>query len=410
LAETFCVLKLNGGLGTTMGCSGPKSVIEVRGEDTFLDLTVQQIELLSQKTGRKIPLILMNSFNTHKDTLRVITKYEGSSHEVMKGNIKCFNQSRFPRIYKESFVPCASSPKCEDKEQWYPPGHGDTYRAFANCGLLDEMIAAGKKYVFISNVDNLGATPDFRILKHMTDHNIEFAMEVTDKTRADVKGGTLIDYEGRARLLELAQVPPDNVSDFKSIKKFKIFNTNNLWVNLEAMKLVLASGVLKDMDVIVNPKEYGGKPILQLETAVGAAIEFFGTGGKTAIGINVPRSRFLPVKSCSDLFLVQSNIFELQDGGFLQRNQNRIIPEAPLVKLDDVFFKKVQDYMARFRGVPDISELESLTVSGNVWFGKDISLRGSVIIVAHPGGQINIPSGTVLENKVVTGNLRILDH
>ena len=57
--------------------------------------------------------------------------------------------------------------------------------------------------------------------------------------------------------MELAQVPPENVNDFKSIKKFKIFNTNNLWVSLAAMKRVLATGVLRDMDVIVNPKELG---------------------------------------------------------------------------------------------------------------------------------------------------------
>ena len=64
-------------------------------------------------------------------------------------------------------------------------------------------------------------------------------MEVTDKTRADVKGGTLIDYEGKLRLLEIAQVPKDHIEEFKSVKKFKIFNTNNLWIKLDGGNLCL---------------------------------------------------------------------------------------------------------------------------------------------------------------------------
>lgn len=79
-------------------------------------------------------------------------------------------------------------------------------------------------------------------------------MELTDKTRADVKGGTLIQYDGKARLLEIAQVPRKHVDEFKSVKKFKIFNTNNLWVNLKAIDRVVSSGALHHMDVITNMK------------------------------------------------------------------------------------------------------------------------------------------------------------
>ena len=74
---------------------------------------------------------------------------------------------------------------------------------------------------------------DEKILLHMIESNAEFLMEVTDKTKADIKGGTLIDYEGSVRLLEIAQVPSEHVEDFKSVRKFKIFNTNNLWINLK---------------------------------------------------------------------------------------------------------------------------------------------------------------------------------
>ena len=88
----------------------------------------------------------------------------------------------------------------------------------------------------MSNIDNLGATVDLSILKECIQESTEFIMEVTDKTRADVKGGTLINYEGHLRLLEVAQVPPSHLEDFKSVKKFNVFNTNNLWINLNSIK------------------------------------------------------------------------------------------------------------------------------------------------------------------------------
>ncbi len=228
----LAVLKLNGGLGTTMGCVGPKSVIEVRDGMTFLDLSVRQIEHLNSEYNVNVPFILMNSFNTDEDTARVIQKY--ANHNVQ---ILTFNQSRYPRVNKESLLPCPRD-ATSDKGLWYPPGHGDLFDAINNSGLLDRLIAAGKEYLFVSNVDNLGAVVDFNIYQHMIDTQAEFISEVTDKTKADVKGGTLIDYEGTIRLLEIAQVPSDHVEDFKSVKKFKIFNTNNLWLNIKAIKRV----------------------------------------------------------------------------------------------------------------------------------------------------------------------------
>lgn len=74
-----------------------------------------------------------------------------------------------------------------------------------------------------------------KLLGPETEHSIEFVMEVTDKTRADVKGGTLIQYENKLRLLEIAQVPNEHVDDFKSVKTFKFFNTNNIWAKLDGM-------------------------------------------------------------------------------------------------------------------------------------------------------------------------------
>jgi len=272
--------------------------------------------------------------------------------------------------------------------------------------LLKTLLSEGRQYAFISNIDNLGATVDLNILNHMDSSTCEFIMEVTDKTRADVKGGTLIDYDGKAKLLEIAQVPSSKVEEFKSIKKFKIFNTNNLWVSMKAIDRLVSSGSMKDMDVIVNPKNVDGKAVIQLERAAGSAIQYF----SGSIGVNVPRNRFLPVKSTSDLFIVQSNLYSMEKGTLVMNpKRSSTFPSVPLVKLGEEF-RKVSDYMERFRGIPDILELDHLTVSGDVTFGPKVVIRGTVIIVANHGSRIDIPAGSILENKVVSGNLRILDH
>ena len=147
-----------------------------------------------------------------------------------------------------------------------------------------------------------------------------------------------------------------------------------------------------------------GRAIIQLERAAGAAIHFF----NNAIGVNVPRSRFIPVKTTADLFIVQSNIYGVQDGTLAMVPQ-RPYPSVPLVKLGSEF-KKVSDFLSRFDGIPDAIELDHLTVSGDVRFGKGVVLKGTVIIVAGHSQWIDIPPGSVLENKIISGNLRILDH
>ncbi|KAJ7543436.1 hypothetical protein O6H91_09G038300 [Diphasiastrum complanatum] len=389
LLDKLAVLKLNGGLGTTMGCTGPKSVIEVRNGLTFLDLIVQQIEVLNKTYGSDVPLVLMNSFNTHDDTIEIVRKYDSS-----KLDVHIFNQSQYPRIVAEDFSPWPAKGKT-DKSGWYPPGHGDVFASLANSGKLDELISKGKEYVFIANSDNLGATVDFKILHHLLKNQNEYCMEVTPKTLADVKGGTLISYEGRVQLLEIAQVPDEHVNEFKSINKFKIFNTNNLWVNLKAIKRLVEAEAL-EMEIIPNPKEVDGVKVLQLETAAGAAIRFF----DHAIGVNVPRSRFLPVKATSDLLLVQSDLYTVKDGSVL-RNPARLSPENPSIDLGPEF-KKVGDFLKRFKSIPSIVDLDTLKVIGDVWFGQAIILKGKVVVEAKKGEKVELPDELVIENKIVT--------
>ncbi|CAI5975028.1 unnamed protein product [Closterium sp. NIES-65] len=450
LLSKLAVMKLNGGLGTTMGCTGPKSVTltpspsqpsrlslpapplclpTVLGANgslfgisgtsvprkanpslspqlrsrVDLSLTVLSFswQTLNGKYGSSVPLVLMDSFNTHDDTLK----------------------SQYPRVVADDNTPWPAKGR-KDKAAWYPPGHGDVFPALCNSGVLDQLLAEGIEYVFLANADNLGATVDLRILNFIVQNNNEYCLEVTPKTLADVKGGTIINYDGKLQVPTrsnpslhhpLAAPPPRcttpslhhplaapppccTVSEFKSIEKFKIFNTNNIWLNLAAIKRLVESDALK-LDIIPNPKvqtpapsppihptslplspypshvpaplplsfprpcpsppilptsllplplsfprpcpsppphfhspicrspsspipsspllschsyhsritspsrlcEVDGVKVLQLETAAGAAMKFF----DRAIGVNVPRSRFLPVKATSDLLLVQ---------------------------------------------------------------------------------------------------------
>ena len=401
--KKLAVIKLNGGLGTSMGCVGPKSVIEVRDGMSFLDLSVRQIEFLNRTYNVNVPFVLMNSFNTDEDTQNIIKKYEGHSLDIMT-----FNQSRYPRVLRDSLLP---APKSYDSQisDWYPPGHGDVFESLYNSGILDKLIDRGVEIIFLSNADNLGAVVDLRILQHMVESDAEYIMELTDKTKADVKGGTIIDYDGSVRLLEIAQVPKEHTNEFKSIKKFKYFNTNNIWLNAKAIKRVVENSEL-EMEIIPNnktiPADKKGESdlsIVQLETAVGAAIRHF----KNAHGVNVPRRRFLPVKTCSDLMLVKSDLYTLKHGQLII-DPERFGP-APLIKLGSDF-KKVSDFQKRINSIPKIVELDHLTITGAVNLGRGVVLKGTVIIVATEGSTIDVPPGSILENVVVQGSLRLLEH
>jgi len=404
LLGKLAVVKLNGGLGTTMGCTGPKSMVEAHDGMTFLDLIVEQLKEVNRAYGVDVPLVLLCSFNTYWETLKVLPKYSKSGVRVFT-----YLQSTHPRFDEATLLPVAEQLYARDDE-WYPPGHVEVFPYLVSSGVYDTLAKEGKEYIFVSNVDNLGAIVDLSILNHMVSQKLDFAVEVTPKTMLDVKGGTLIDQNGQLRLLELAQVPREHIPDFESIRKFSIFNTNNMWVRMAAMKEIVDSGrIYTDLDLIVNRKPFGkGRTVVQLEIASAASVSFF----KRSVGICVPRTRFLPVKGTSDLFLLQSNLFQFTNGTARQnpdRMQHCGTMSLPRARFGPEF-KTVKDFLSRFpQGVPNIVGLEDLVVSGDVTFGKGVVLRGHVVIVAPPGSKIMIPPGTILENKLVQGNLLLND-
>ena len=344
LINKLAIIKLNGGLGTSMGCSGPKSTIKVKNELTFLDIICQQINALNKDYSSNIPLVFMNSLNTESETKKICQKYEKSI------DIFHFNQNFLPRMSLD-FKPLAEKYLESEKNLWYPPGHGDIYQALRQSDVFNQLESRGIKYLFISNSDNLGATIDLKILQSMYENNNDFIMEVVPKTLADVKGGSLIKYNNKIQLLEVAQVPKDNLEEFYNINKFKYFNTNNIWVTLNSLK---KNNPI--MEVIYNPKKLSDDtPIIQLEIAMGSAIKSFSNSGL----VSVPRTRFRPVKKCQDLFLIMSNLFEL-DEMFILRSK---VDKLPLVKFSEDY-KKIQDFSKAFpNGIPNILKLKSLTLT-----------------------------------------------
>ncbi len=381
----LAVCKLNGGLGTSMGCPGAKSAIVVRDKKTFLDLIAEQVGALNKKYQADVPLIFMNSFHSHDETERIVGKYMGEP-EVLS-----FRQNQYPRLLEDDsgFL----NPKKLGSEAWYPPGHGDLYSCLFANGYLDRLLKEGREYLFISNADNLGATVDLKILDYVIKQDVPFLMEVTPKTVADTKGGTLYMDKDHIKLLEVANVPVEHIPEFCGQGKFKIFNTNNIWVNLAQLKELLKNGPL-DLDVIVNRKQVKNAKVIQLETAVGMALNSF----PGAVGLTVPRGRFLPVKKTSDLLLVQSDLFSL-DRGALKRDMGRTESGLPRISLEDPF-NDLKEYQKRIPIAPDITELDSLEIQGQVRFSGRVTLKGKVRLVSGKK-TLRVPKGAVLENKVV---------
>ena len=283
--------------------------------------------------------------------------------------------------------------KKSNNDAWYPPGHGDLYSCILKNGYLDLLIKEGREFLFISNADNLGAVIDLKILNYIIDEDIPFLMEVTAKTPPDMKGGVLCQEKAQLKLLEIADVPPEHLAEFCGNEKFKFFNTNNIWINLVCLKQMLIDDLL-DMDLIINRKQIKKQNILQLETAVGSALNSF----DGAVAINVPRSRFLPVKKTSDLLLIQSDLFSL-DRGTLKRDLAMGRPNLPKINLKDPF-NDLKEFQQRIPVPPDIKELDSLELQGQVRFNGKVTLKGNVRLVSAKK-KIRIPKGAVLDNKTI---------
>jgi UTP--glucose-1-phosphate uridylyltransferase len=388
------VIKLNGGLGTSMGMTGPKSLVEVKDGLTFLDIIVRQVLGLRERTGARVPLVLMNSFSTRDAALQALERHDGVRADVPLD----FVQNKVPKLLADGLEP-AEWPGDPGLE-WAPPGHGDLYTALVTSGMLDELLEHGYRYAFVSNADNLGAVLDPRILAWVAADEVPFAMEVADRTEADRKGGHVARRRdgGGLVLREIAQTPDDDVDAFQDVSRHRFFNTNTLWVDLEALGALLdeRDGVL-GLPMIVNrktvdPSDTSSPEVIQLETAMGAAIDVF----DGARALRVPRTRFAPVKTTNDLLALRSDAYLLTGDARVVPAEGRDGP--PLIDLDDEHFKLLGDFEARFpAGAPSLVACERLQVAGDVRFGARVVVRGSVTVEHDGAGQLQIEDGAVLE-------------
>lgn len=384
------LLKLNGGLGTSMGLDKAKSLLIVKNGLSFLDIIARQ----AQQAG--IPLVLMNSFATRADSLAALKPYPD-----LWGDIPLdFLQHKVPKINQQDLTP-VDWPQ-EPELEWCPPGHGDIYTALVTSGMLNALLAAGYEYAFVSNADNLGAVVDPAILGYFAQNQLPFMMEVADRTEADKKGGHLAQLpNGRLILRELAQCPPDDMDAFQDINRHKFFNTNNLWLNLPTLKKVLAAkDNILGLPMIrnsktVDPRNSNSTPVYQLETAMGSAISVFERAG----AVRVPRSRFAPVKTTGDLLAVRSDAYTLTDNFSVIQNPNRTLGQV-VINLDSAHYKLVDDMQARFPfGPPSLLACERLTITGDIKFGKNITARGDVQLINEKNQQAIIEDGAVLEGR-----------
>ena len=384
---------LNGGLGTSMGLLGPKSLLLVKGKLSFLEIILRQADL------RRSRLAFMNSFNTDAATRLEIARLNPSQAPLF------FLQHKFPKVLQRELAP-AVWPKNPELE-WNPPGHGDVYAALYASGMLDRLLSEGVRYAFICNSDNLGAAVDESLLGYFADHRFPFMMEVAEKTPADIKGGHLARHvNGRLVLREAAQCPKPELDAFRDITRYRFFNTNNIWVNLEFLKDLIARQAAVDLAMIVNPKtldprDADSPAVYQIETAMGSGVSLF----EGAAAVNVPRARFLPVKTCNDLLAVRSDCFVYSELEGLKLNPARAASgrgETVKIELDPRYYGKFDLLEERFpAGAPSLCECDALTVNGDVRFEGQVTIRGSVTISNTRPQPAEIKAGTRVERDLV---------
>lgn len=397
LLQEAVVLKLNGGLGTGMGLDFAKSLLKVKGNDTFLDLTAKQVIAMRKEHQQNVRFLLMNSFSTSKDTMEYLQKYP----QIVSDPDLEFVQNKVPKIYADSLQP--GEWPTNPKNEWCPPGHGDLYAALEGSGTLDKLLAQGCKYMFVSNSDNLGATLDLDLLTYFAQNDFSFMMECAERTANDKKGGHLALRTADQQLIlrESAQCPDEDEEQFQDVTKHRYFNTNNLWVRLDKLKEQLnASGGFIPLPMIrnaktIDPKDDTSPPVLQLETAMGAAIECF----PNAAAVCIPRVRFAPVKKSDDLLTLRSDAYVVTPDSRLVLNP--CMTAAPKMSLDKKKYKMVQNLEAALAlGAPSMTQCTSLKIEGIVHFTRRNVFVGKVHVINNSSEPKVLPPGTYTDATV----------
>ena len=378
------IIKLNGGLGTSMGMDRAKSLLCVRRGLSFLDIIARQVLHLRQKYDAPLPLLFMNSFRTHDDTLEALARYEDLKVDGLPLD---FLQNKEPKLLAKDLTP-ANHPK-DPALEWCPPGHGDVYTALRGSGVLDQLIAQGFRHVFISNSDNLGAVPAPEVAGWFAQSGAPFAIEAVRRTPSDKKGGHFArrKADGRLVLRETAQTAKEDLAALADLDRHRFTSTNNIWIDLQALRDTLdqRDGVL-GLPLIRNEKHLDpGDPstpeVILTENATGAAIEVF--EGSTLI--EVGRDRFVPVKTTNDLLVLRSDVYAIGADFVL----DMVAADLPYIELDPAHYKLVGEFDKRFpEGAPSLAKASSLKIDGDFTFGHGVEVVGDVALDADTAQRI----------------------
>ncbi len=396
LAQT-AVIKLNGGLGTSMGMTGPKSALVVKDGLTFLDVIARQVLAARRRYDVDLPLLLMNSFRTREQSLTILERYPDLR---LPGLPLDFLQSAEPKLRADDLTPVHWP---EDPElEWCPPGHGDVYVSLRESGLIAALRARGIRWIFLSNADNLGATCDPDIAAWIMTHEVPYVAEVCERTLNDRKGGHLAVRRSDRRLVlrDSAMTPAQDDVHFQDVHRHTTFHANNVWVDLDVLDRLLAerNGVL-GLPVIVNhktvdPAKKDSTPVIQIESAMGTAIEII----EGARAVHVPRTRFRPVKTTNELLLIRSDLFALDDEFEVVATRT---DAEPRIDLDPQHYAMVPAFDARFpAGPPSLMECSSLRVRGSVTFASGVRCVGTVVIDAP--SPVVLAEGATLVGEVAS--------
>ena len=298
---------------------------------SFLDIIARQVLALRRRHGVQTPLLMMDSFRTREESLEILGRYPGLAVDGLPLD---FLQNKEPKLRADDLGP-VEWPDDPDLE-WCPPGHGDVYVALQTTGLLDTLRGRGYRYAFLSNADNLGATCEGAVPAWMAREGIPYVTEVCARTRNDRKGGHLgvRRSDGRLVLRDSAMVAEGEDQYFQDTDRHPWFHANNLWVDLDQLAACLAEsdGIL-GLPIIVNrktvdPTRPDSTPVIQIESAMGAAVEVF--DGSRALAVD--RSRFRPVKTTNELLLIRSDLYRLTEDSLVESTIDHDEPFIDLAK------------------------------------------------------------------------------
>jgi len=222
-------------------------------------------------------------------------------------------------------------------------------------------------------------------------------MECCERTENDKKGGHLAIRKADNQLIlrESAMCAAADERDFQDITKHRFFNTNNLWVRLDKLKEIVDKfggfiplPMIKNLKT-VDPQDDKSQAVIQLETAMGAAIELF----QGASAIVVSRDRFAPVKKCNDLLLLRSDCYIINED-YVPILNPACGGSAPVIDLDSKKYKFVANLEeSTVDGIPSLVKCQYLSIKGLVRFSKKTTLTGNVSIINESSEPKLIPSG-----------------